>query len=310
MILGIDEVGRGPWAGPLVVGAAVLGCEIEGLTDSKKLTAKRREALNSVIYQQADSVALGWVSSREVDSLGLSASLRLATKRAVQQVKVPFHEIIIDGTVNFLADTPLSNHVTTMKKADMLVPSVSAAAIAAKVARDRYMAMQDEVYPGYNFASHVGYGTLKHRLAIEELGASPIHRLSFGPLKKYAEKISAQEHSGSVVVDVGHQAEQRVTDLLEGSGHVIVAKNWRTRWCEVDVISILDDTIYFTEVKYRKTSSHGGGLSAVDSKKYRQMMFAAEYFVTKLKFSELNPRLAVASVSGVNFDINDWIVLD
>lgn len=187
MILGIDEVGRGPWAGPLVIGAVVLGdAEIDGLTDSKKLSRKRREELDVQIREQAAGYGLGWVTAEEIDLIGLSSALVLATKRAVEQVHVPYHEIIIDGTINFLKGTPKGQHVTVMKKADLLIPSVSAASIIAKVARDRYMAEQDEVYPGYTFAGHVGYGTAAHRAAIEQLGVTPLHRLSFAPLQKYA----------------------------------------------------------------------------------------------------------------------------
>src|SRR6478609_3044895 len=99
MILGIDEVGRGPWAGPLVVGAVVLGGQpIDGLTDSKKLTKKRREQLDVIIRDQAAGYGLGWVHANEIDELGLSECLKLATRRAVEQITSPYHEIIIDGT--------------------------------------------------------------------------------------------------------------------------------------------------------------------------------------------------------------------
>jgi len=183
MILGIDEVGRGPWAGPLVVGAVVLGgATIEGLTDSKKLTKKRREELDTIIRQTAQGFGLGWVHADEIDEIGLSAALRQATIRAVRGVVAPYHEIVIDGTINFLSDTTKGQYVTTMKKADLLVPSVSAASIIAKVARDDYMTQQDEIHSGYKFASHVGYGTAAHRAAIEKYGVTPLHRLSFAPL--------------------------------------------------------------------------------------------------------------------------------
>ena len=109
-ILGIDEVGRGPWAGPLVIGAVILPDQkpawVDELTDSKKLTAKKREALNEIILKEAAATGLGWVSSRELDEIGLSNALKLATRRAVEEVRaknVPFSEIIIDGTINFLA---------------------------------------------------------------------------------------------------------------------------------------------------------------------------------------------------------------
>ena len=186
MILGIDEVGRGPWAGPLVVGAVVLGdTAIEGLTDSQKLSKKRREALDIMIRDQAAGYGLGWVAASEIDEIGLSAALRLATIRAVKQITAPYHEIIIDGTINFLAETAKGKYVTTIKKADLLIPSVSAASIIAKVARDNYMTEQDVVYSGYKFGAHAGYGTAVHRDAIEKQGVTPLHRLSFAPLAKY-----------------------------------------------------------------------------------------------------------------------------
>lgn len=186
MILGIDEAGRGPWAGPLVVGAVVLGgAEIDDLTDSKKLTKKKRELLYEEVVQKAVAYASGWVSAVELDKIGLSEALRLATRRAVEQITVPYSEIIIDGMVNFLADTGKGRYVQTMTKADLLVPSVSAASIVAKVERDRYMADLGKKYPQYGFGAHAGYGVARHREAIKEYGVSPEHRLSFAPLQKY-----------------------------------------------------------------------------------------------------------------------------
>src|SRR5690606_39903414 len=124
MILGIDEVGRGPWAGPLVVGAVVLGeAQIDGLTDSKKLTKARREAIAGQIIESAAGVGLGWVEVAEIDNLGLTGSLELATRRAVEQINTPYHEIIIDGTINFLKKTNKGRFVTTIKKAELLIHS-------------------------------------------------------------------------------------------------------------------------------------------------------------------------------------------
>jgi ribonuclease HII len=298
MILGIDEVGRGPWAGPLVVGAVILGgAEIEGLNDSKKLTKKRREALDGVIREQATAWALGWVSAGELDDVGMSQALRLATRRAVKQIQaqckeknLAFDEIIIDGTVNFLADTALERYVTVMAKADGLIPSVSAASIIAKVARDQYMTEQDVVYPGYGFASNAGYGVAKHRAAIERLGVTPLHRLSFAPLAKYANiEANSQNASGGksknqqedTTRQIGDKGEQAAADRLVAEGHEIIARNWRTRYCEIDIVSMKDDVLWFTEVKYRKNDDFGGGLAAITAKKQRQMRFAAELFMAK-----------------------------
>ena len=181
MILGIDEVGRGPYAGPLVIGACILGdwqnsenAEwIEKLTDSKKLSAKRREELYVLIKEKALATATGWVSSAKIDEIGLSEALRLATRRAVEQIqktKVPFSEIIIDGTMNFLVGTKLEKYVSTLKKGDFLVKEISAASILAKVERDKYMAELDAVYPEYGFGKHVGHGELFHLCAAVSVG--------------------------------------------------------------------------------------------------------------------------------------------
>jgi ribonuclease HII len=303
MILGIDEVGRGPWAGPLVIGAVVLGgVEIEGLTDSKKLSKKRRDELDIVIKKQADGYGLGWVDASEIDEIGLSAALVLATRRAVERIKVPYHEIIIDGTINFLKGTSKASYVTTLKKADLLIPSVSAASIIAKVARDNYMIEQGKLYPKYKFSSHVGYGTAAHRAAIEEHGVTPLHRLSFAPLAKYRTITSTptvpQAASAMTTKKIGDAGEQAATDYLKQQGHNIIDRNWRTKFCEIDIISHHKDTIYFTEVKYRKKDDQGGGLAAVTAQKQRQMKFAAEYYVLKNNLKDINLRLAAIDVTG------------
>ena len=358
MILGIDEVGRGPWAGPLVVGAVILGgAEIDGLDDSKKLTKKRREALDVEIREKAAAHALGWVSAQELDAIGMSEALRLATRRAVEQVQVQcrqqnlaFSEIIIDGKVNFLRGTALEKFVAAIPKADGLIPSVSAASIVAKVARDQFMAEQDVVYPGYGFASNAGYGVAKHRAAIERLGVTPLHRLSFAPLAKYAVTPRAvpQKKSGQLYVgpryfsdgaravelhqdaindsaeaalifsgdtapdssicinekpmttrQIGDKGEQAAADWLAADGHEIIARNWRTRYCEIDIVSVKGEALYFTEVKYRKNDDFGDGLAAITTKKQRQMRFAAELFLAgKPEYSGMAAKLLAASVSG------------
>ncbi len=304
MILGIDEVGRGPWAGPLVVGAVVLGgATVEGLTDSKKLSKKRRDALDIEIRDKAAGFGLGWVSADEIDRIGLSQALKLATRLAVEQVKVPYNEIIIDGTVNFLAETGKGKYVTTMKKADLLVPSVSAASIIAKVARDNYMEQQDETYPGYGFKSHVGYGTAAHIAAIDKLGVTPLHRLSFAPLKKYAPSISKayepiNEPGEITTKQIGDSAEDVAAKYLRKNGHEILDRNWKTKYCEIDIVSTRNQIIYFTEVKFRQKPDQGGGLAVITPKKLNQMKFAAEFYALSNQISDTNLRLSAISLTG------------
>ena len=331
MILGIDEVGRGPYAGPLVIGACVLGdwqnsenAEwIEKLTDSKKLSAKRREELYVLIKEKALATAAGWVSSAEIDEVGLSEALRLATRRAVEQIqktKVPFSEIIIDGTMNFLVGTKLEKYVSTLKKGDFLVKEISAASILAKVERDKYMAELDAVYPGYGFGKHVGYGTAAHQKAMEEFGLTPEHRRSFRPVREIAEnKITTKQlgdQGGQMITNkitskqLGDRGEQVVVDYLETSGHEIVARNYKTKLFEVDIISKKDKALYFTEVKYRGGSDFGAGLDFIDKKKQEKMRLAvAGFLATHPEYADLTPILAVAAV-GKDFKLEEWFELD
>jgi len=316
-ILGIDEVGRGPWAGPLTVGACVLHRPIEGLTDSKKLSAKRRAELNEEILASA-SWGLGWVSAAELDEIGLATALRKAAVEAVRGVDCSYEEIIIDGTVNLLAKTGKGRYATTLTKADLLIPAVSAAAIVAKVARDRYMAEIAEKYPGYGFEKHVGYGTKMHAQALREHGVCPEHRRSFRPVAKFCDACVASEKSNKKDTTViGRKAETKVAEYLEGLGHEIVARNWKTRRCEIDIVSVCAEKIYFTEVKYRRGGQHGTGLEVVTVEKLRQMKFAAESYLKfqgqslfqGLSLKSLSPMLAVASVDGVDYEVRDWLVL-
>ena len=169
LIVGIDEVGRGSWAGPLVAAAVLLNSPIEGLTDSKLISAIKRSKLSDEILQTAGGYGIGWVTADEIDILGLTKSVSLAMQRA----------IIIDGNYNFLKEY---ENVETLIKADLLIPSVSAASIIAKVARDNFMADKSLVYPGYGFEKNVGYGTKQHLEALNKLGLTDIHRKSFKPM--------------------------------------------------------------------------------------------------------------------------------
>ena len=324
MILGIDEVGRGAWAGPLVVGACVLnGAKIKGLTDSKALSKKQREKLSAEIFKSSAIIGLGWVSNDELDEIGLSAALKLATRRAVKEAQIKckkqnikFNEIIIDGTVNFLAGTPLEKYTSTLKKADLLISSVSAAAICAKVARDNFMAelsKKPELAP-FGFESHAGYGTSKHRASLSEFGVSKIHRKSFKPIAEFLENsqnknmntFNVKKAEKITTKELGDKAEDFVAEFLKQEKHEILARNWRTKFCEIDIISKYGENYYFTEVKFRKNNDFGGGEAAISKNKVDQMRFAAEFFAYKNNIKNSEMRLAAAIVEGENFKKFDW----
>lgn len=309
--VGIDEVGRGPWAGPLVIGAVVLGdVKIEGLTDSKKLSKTKRERLSLEIISKAAAYGLGWVEPAEIDEVGLSASLTLATKRALEQISLPYHEIIIDGTVNFLAGTGKGPYVTTLKKADLLISSVSAASIIAKVARDDYMAEQGELYPDYGFADHVGYGTAKHRQALETFGVTPLHRRSFAPIAALlSQSLPAGSSIDGSAKQTGNEAESVSAAWLETDGFRIISRNWKTKFCEIDIIAEKNGRIYFVEVKHRRQAGQGGGIAAITDRKLRQMRFAAQLYLAS---HPADAQLAVMTTSGTKDTIvvEQWLAIE
>lgn len=181
MIIGIDEVGRGCWAGPLVVGAVGLKQNIQGLKDSKLLSRYQRQRLFPLIIEQSYFVGVGWATSKEIDQYGLTKSLSMAMERSISALdEQSYSQIIIDGNYNYFPFNPKARAII---KADNSVPEVSAASIVAKVIRDQYMYNLAKKFPDYGFDKHVGYGTSYHKTQIELHGLLECHRLSFKPMK-------------------------------------------------------------------------------------------------------------------------------
>ncbi|HET9174525.1 MAG TPA: ribonuclease HII [Candidatus Saccharimonadales bacterium] len=178
--VGIDEVGRGCWAGPLVAGAVILKTSLPGLRDSKKLSLKIRTQLDFELRSGGNMYGLGWVYPDQIDNLGLTASVRLAMQRALSFLPKTYDQIIIDGNFNYLSH---DKRAMAVVKADDIYPSVSAASILAKVARDNYMNEISNVYPNYGFDKHVGYGTSFHIEMLRKYGVTPIHRKSYKPIQ-------------------------------------------------------------------------------------------------------------------------------
>ncbi|MFN3212569.1 MAG: ribonuclease HII [Henriciella sp.] len=183
LICGVDEAGRGPWAGPVTAAAVILdpSAPIFGLTDSKKISEKKRFALEPEIKAKAAHWCVAHASPDEIDTLNIREATFLAMQRAIDGLgKTPSH-ILIDG--NALPQN-LPATAEAIIKGDLKEPAISAASILAKTERDRLMAAYDQDFPAYGFSGHKGYGTVAHADALQRLGPCPIHRTSFAPVRR------------------------------------------------------------------------------------------------------------------------------
>lgn len=177
LVAGIDEVGRGALAGPLVAACVILPASTRlSLADSKLLLPQKRAVISNKIKEKAIGFGVGWVINQEIDEFGLAWSLREAYLRALEDMALEVSQIILDGSVNYLKEFGMCQ---TLVKADQKVSCVAAASIIAKVARDEYMWSLCEQYPQYCYETNVGYGTKAHRAAISEYGLTDLHRKTF-----------------------------------------------------------------------------------------------------------------------------------
>ncbi|MEQ1776337.1 MAG: ribonuclease HII, partial [Burkholderiales bacterium] len=181
LIAGVDEAGRGPLAGPVYAAAVILSAQspIEGLKDSKKLTAKRRDALFDVIQKNALSWAIASASVEEIDAINILQASLLAMRRAVEGLALQPDVILVDG----LHCPKVGMPARAIVKGDAKEPAISAASILAKVARDREMCKLHEQFPHYGFNLHKGYGTAVHMTALAAHGVSSVHRRSYAPIR-------------------------------------------------------------------------------------------------------------------------------
>lgn len=185
ILAGVDEAGRGPLAGPVVAAAVILAPNFPKgeLRDSKKLTAKRRELLFDLIHEKSLAISIGHADPVEIDRLNILQASLLAMKRAVEGLKLLPQLVQVDG--KFIPEIAIP--CEAIIKGDDKVPEISAASIIAKVTRDREMAAIHALYPEYGFAQHSGYPTKAHCEALIKYGITPLHRKSFGPVKKLLE---------------------------------------------------------------------------------------------------------------------------
>ena len=187
LIAGVDEVGRGPLAGPVIAAAVILDetKPIEGLADSKVLSATRREELACLIRKRALCWALGRAEVEEIDRLNILRASLLAMKRAVEALSLPPILVLVDGN----QAPELGYPVQTIIRGDASVPAISAASILAKVTRDAEMCVLDTCFPGYGFSKHKGYPTAEHMRALKKQGVSSIHRRTFAPVRQLLDKL-------------------------------------------------------------------------------------------------------------------------
>jgi ribonuclease HII len=181
IVVGLDEVGRGSWAGPLAIGAAVLPRtgRVNGVRDSKMLTEREREALFDKLTDWCVAWSIGMVSHDECDEIGMSAAQKLAARRALEGLGVVPDRVLVDGNWDFVGEYVGAEKVTKIVKGDAKCLSIATASVLAKVSRDRLMREEDVNFPGFNFAENKGYPCPKHQIALQGYGPTTIHRRSW-----------------------------------------------------------------------------------------------------------------------------------
>ena len=184
LIAGVDEVGRGPLAGPVVAAAVILpkACKIPGLNDSKKIPKSKHKEIYEAVLQNAVAIGIGIKDNQVIDQVNIYEATKLAMMEAIGQLEPQPQHLLIDA---MRLDLPISQ--TSIIKGDANSLSIAAASIVAKVTRDQMMEEFDKEYPGYDFAQNAGYGTAKHLAGLDKLGVTPIHRRSFEPVKSMCE---------------------------------------------------------------------------------------------------------------------------
>ncbi len=275
IIAGVDEAGRGPLAGPVVAAAVILSDDtIEGLRDSKKLSAKKREALYQEISEKAISVGIGIVSEKEIDKINILAATQKAMQMALGRLNRRPTSALIDGY-------KLPNQVIPNKgviKGDSKIESIMAASIIAKVTRDKIMLEYDKIFHEYGFSKHKGYGTKQHMEALSNYKATPIHRKSFKPVSLNLPTITWLQKSKRV----GIVGEQLAACKLLSEGHVIIGMNENCApHGEIDIISEKDGLLIFTEVKTFSKEQIATPELKIDINKLKKLENAINFYIGK-----------------------------
>lgn len=285
-VAGIDEVGRGPLAGPVVAAAVILpeNHKIIGIDDSKKLSAKKREALCATIQKEAAAWAVGVVSHERIDEINILQATYEAMRQAIAGLQIQPDVILADAVTIPQITIPQKAIV----KGDAKSISIGAASIVAKVTRDHMMEAMAELYPGYDFASNKGYGSQKHLAGIAQYGICPIHRRTF--VQRFLQGADADSQ------EIGMAGETLAVREMRKQGYTILEQNYRTRGGEIDIIAQKDGILVFTEVKTRRGTAYGTPAEAVTRTKQRHIIAAAKEYLAAHALTDQDCRFDVAEV--------------
>lgn len=291
-ICGIDEVGRGPLAGPLVIAAIIMKADskIIGIDDSKKLSHEKRKSLTKRILEDAVSYAICEVNPSTIDKINILQATKRGMAQAVSHLKTQADYLLIDAVT-------LDDHPTIPKsvliKGDERCYSIAAASILAKEYRDKLMVDYHELYPEYDFASNKGYGTQKHIQALKTHGPCPIHRKSF--IKNI---VRGPVENKRLNKTIGNRAEEIAAKILKNKGHLVLEKNYTEKSGEIDIISRYQGVYVFTEVKTRKNTDYGHPGEFVDKTKQNKIIKTALSYLIKKNLQHPPIRFDIIEIVG------------
>ncbi len=301
-VAGLDEVGRGAWAGPLVACATILPLssstlveDLAGIRDSKRLTPRRRAHFYERITQTASALGVGVVGSRLLDQLGVVEAPKLAMRRALSNLPSPADYLLVDYFPLSYRGLPNRGIVG----GDDLCYSIAAASIVAKVVRDGMMEALDGIYPGYVFGQHKGYGTPQHREALNRIGPCPIHRLSYAPMRLMIETNGQgrqAERASDGRSDLGRLGEGVAAQYLEERGYVICEMNYRCAVGEIDIVALDGECLAFIEVRTRKSIKFGSPEESITSAKKEKLIEVAETYLQERQSQPLDWRIDVVAI--------------
>lgn len=287
IVAGVDEVGRGPLAGPVVTAAVILpkDCKIEGINDSKKLSAKKREQLYHIIIQKALSYGIGVIPSSRIDEINILQATYEAMREAITKLSITPQIVLVDA----LHIPDISMPQRGIVGGDGKSISIAAASIVAKVTRDAMMEKYSKLYTQYHFEKNKGYGSQQHIEAIQKYGPCAIHRKTF--IKNiFSQKQYSQNPS------YGTKGEILACREMEKMGYRILQRNFRRSCGEIDIIAQKQNTIVFTEVKFRHTDKNGQPCEAVTAEKQKRIVETAKYYIAENNITTLDIRFDVAEV--------------